>query len=105
MCVSCALWLSFAAVGHACTLMWNPPTTYTDGTAISELLSYRVYFTPAGSSIATKVADVAVPTVVLTCAVGSYYVTAYGQFSLESAKSNTIASKQLAVPTNLQRTD
>lgn len=93
-----------AQPGSACTLTWNAPTTYSDGSPIAsgEVVNYRVYFTPAGSVSTQKVADTTTPEATLVCPVGEYYVTAYSNIGAESMRSNSVTIKQLNKPVNLK---
>ena len=86
------------ATGSA-TLSWTPPTQNTDGSALSNLAGYRVYWgTSQGSypnsvtisnpGLATYVVDQ------LTPARWYFVVTAYSSSGVESSPSN-VASKQV----------
>jgi hypothetical protein len=88
----------------ACTFTWDAVGTYTDGTVVTEQVSYRLHFKPAGSAVWQTVADVNVATATLVCAAGQYYVTAYTASAAESAASNTVTLQQATTPVNLRWT-
>src|ERR1043165_6220459 len=79
----------------ACQFTWTPPTTNVDGTPLTDLSGYKVYFTPQGSTTPNVAADVTAPatgtSIAGACQKGSYYATAYNKYGLESASSNVIA--------------
>ena len=86
------------ATGSA-TLTWNPPTQNTDGTGLTNLAGYRVYWgtsqgnypnsvTISNPGLATYVVDQ------LTPARWYFVVTAYSSTGVESSASN-VASKQV----------
>jgi hypothetical protein len=79
------------------TLSWTQPTENTDGTPITDLAGYHIYYGTDSSNF-TQTLDIVEPTttsyVIRGLHNGTYYfaVTAYNGFGIESAKSN-IASK------------
>lgn len=80
------------------TLTWVPPTQNTDGTALTNLASYKIYWGTASSAL-TNVVTLAAPasTKLLTgLPVGPFFVgiTALTATGVESGKSN-IASKTI----------
>jgi hypothetical protein len=78
-------------------LSWQPPTTNTDGTALTDLAGYRVYYGTSPTT-RTKIANVASPGVashlIENLGTGTWYftVTAYNTSGLESEDS-PMASK------------
>lgn len=74
-------------------LSWNAPTTYTDGTPMTDLTGYKIYYgTSSGNySNVTDVGNVTSYTVA-NLATGTYYfaVTAYDSAGVESAYSNEV---------------
>jgi len=79
------------------TLSWLPPTQNTDGSALSDLAGYRVYWGPAPGNYPNSVTvpNAGLATYVvgqLTPAVWHFAVTAYTNAGVESAYSN-VASK------------
>jgi hypothetical protein len=81
-----------AATGSA-TLTWTPPTTRSDGTALSNLASYRVYYGTQSASLTTRI-DLNNPGlssyVVTNLASGTWFfaVTAVDSTGSESDRSN-----------------
>jgi hypothetical protein len=79
------------------TLSWTQPTENTDGSPLTDLAGYHIYYGTDSSNF-TQVIDIVGPTstshVIRGLHTGTYYfaVTAYNGFGIESAKSN-IASK------------
>jgi hypothetical protein len=86
----------------ACTLSWNAVTTYTTGAVITGVVTYKVYFTPVGSSTVQTVATTTVLTATLVCPAGVYSVTATAPLVLESALSTSVVLNQASAPVNLQ---
>jgi hypothetical protein len=83
-----------AVSNGSATLSWTPPTTNTNGTALTNLAGYRVYWgTSAGSYSNSVTLNNAGLTsyVVSSLAPGTYYfaVTALNSSGVESAKSNS----------------
>ena len=87
-------------------LTWDPPTTNTDGTPLTDLSGYKVYWsTTSGSYSDVKSKDVGnVVKADIKVITGSYdvdyyfVVTAYDTFKNESAFSNEVSSKDPLVP-------
>jgi hypothetical protein len=81
------------------TLTWTAPTTNTDGTALTDLAGYHIYY---GTSAEALTQEVDVPGAVTTTYEisglnsGTYYfsVTAYSSIGIESAESN-VGSKTI----------
>ena len=75
------------------TLTWTPPTTNTDGTALTDLAGYRVYYGTSSGSYGSPIDVGNVSTYVISnLAAGSYYfaVTAYDTAGIESNFSNEV---------------
>lgn len=94
--------LSSAIAGEA-NICWTPPTKNTDGSALTDLAGYRVYY---GSSAATLDKVVQVPNPAATCQVitnlldGSTWhfgVRAYNSKGVDSGLSN-IPTKSFTIP-------
>jgi hypothetical protein len=92
---------SFTAFASAITLAWDPPTTNTDGTPLTNLAGYKIYYgTTSGSYTNTIDAGNVTASVVTDLVDGlAYYfaVTAYNSAGGESSFSNEI-SKTTPVP-------
>lgn len=83
---------------------WSPPTSNTDGTPLTDLASYNVYWNSGDPSLVTaptgkvkSVAPAATPAITITnLAAGNWYfaVTAINAMGVESALSN-IATKTI----------
>jgi Fibronectin type III domain len=81
------------------TLTWTAPTENTDGTALTDLAGYHIYY---GTSAEALTQEVDVPGAVTTTyeisglSSGTYYfaVTAYSSIGIESAESN-VGSKTI----------
>ncbi len=74
---------------HACTLAWDPVTTYSNGSPATGI-NYKLYFTPHGSTTPGVIDDTAQTSSTFTCAAGTYTVTAYDQAAVESVVSNAV---------------
>lgn len=78
------------------TVTWTAPTTYTDGTALTDLAGYHVYYGTSPSSL-TQVIDVAnagaTSDTISNLASATWYfaVTAYTTSGLESALSSVVS--------------
>jgi len=104
--------LCFAAIGFAAdvTLTWQSPTTNSDGTPLTDLAGYKIYYgNISGTYDKTKAVDVGnvlTKTLINFCE-GTYYfvATAYDTSGNESVYSNEV-SKTIniapAAPTGLQ---
>jgi hypothetical protein len=83
-----------AVAGGSATLSWTPPTQNTDGSPLTNLAGYRVYW---GTSATSLTSSVTLNNAGLTAYVaeslapGTYYfaVTAVNSLGVESARSNT----------------
>jgi hypothetical protein len=88
-----------AVASGSATLSWTPPTQNTDGSALTNLAGYRVYWGPAvgnyTSSVTLNTAGVT-SYVVESLAPGTYYfaVSAVNAGGVESTLSNS-ASKTI----------
>lgn len=82
------------------TVSWTPPTTRTDGTALTDLAGYRICYGTSAASM-TQTIDVkditAASYVVANLSAGTWYfaVKAYTTTGEESSLSNT-ASKTIS---------
>jgi hypothetical protein len=86
------------SLGNA-TLSWTPPIQNTDGTGLTDLAGYRIYYGTSATSLAQsiQIANAGVSTYMLeNLAPGTYYfaVRAYTSGGVESANSN-VASKTI----------
>jgi hypothetical protein len=87
-------------VAGAATLSWKPPTTNTDGSALTNLAGYRIYYgtsTDAMNQAVDIKASSVITYMVDGLSPGTWYfaVTAYTSTGTESARSN-IASKTVS---------
>jgi hypothetical protein len=88
-----------ASTTGSATLTWVAPTENTDGTAVTDLAGYRIYYGTSATDLTQEI-DLAGTTstsyVVSGLAPGTYYfaVTAYSTAGMESAESNQ-ASKSI----------
>lgn len=81
------------------TLSWTPPTTNTNGTSLTNLAGYRIYYGTSSSSLTNQIQIANAGTaryVVQNLAKGTYYfgVRAYNSSGTESKLSN-VAAKQI----------
>jgi hypothetical protein len=85
-----------AAVTGSATLSWTPPTTRTDGSTLSNLQGYRIYYGTNSSSLTNRV-DVTNPSlstyVIDNLAAGTWYfaATAVDGTGAESALTPTVS--------------
>lgn len=87
-----------SATGRA-TLSWTPPTANTNGTSLTNLAGYRIYYGTSSSSLSKTItiSNASVSTYVvddLTAATWYFAVKAYNTAGVESAMSNK-ASKTI----------
>ncbi len=78
-------------ITHDVTLTWEPPITNADGTPLTDLAGYRVYFGPGSGNYIYKnnVGDVTICTIGgLTRGTWCFVVTAYDTAGNESDYSN-----------------
>ena len=87
--------MSTVAFGAEATLTWTPPTQNTDGSALTDLAGYRIYYGTASGTYTLGPIDVADPTAVEYVVTGlnndtTYYfvATSYNSAGTESAYSN-----------------
>jgi hypothetical protein len=75
------------------TLSWNAPTTNTDGTPLTDLAGYKVYYGTKSRTYTNSTVIGKVTTYTINLASGTYYftVTAYDSTGLESTFSNEAA--------------
>jgi hypothetical protein len=81
------------------TVNWTPPTSNTDGSTLTSLSGYRIYYGTAGNSLtqSVQVANVGLTSYTLTNLTGGAWyfgVSAYTSGGQESALSNVV-SKQI----------
>lgn len=81
------------------TLSWTPPTTNSDGSTLTNLAGYRIYYGTSSNSLTQRVqvANPGIATYVISGLTrGTYYfaVRAYNSAGVESAPSN-VASKTI----------
>ena len=102
-----ALLLS-ASCSWGCQLTWTAPTTNVDGSPLTNLESYTLYFQPAGSSTPQVEATVKAPATSATvngaCKRGAYTVTAVNSYGLESDPSNEVVVTKPNAPVITQAT-
>jgi hypothetical protein len=88
-----AFTVAAAALGTA-TLAWDPPTTYTDGTPVTNITGFRIYYGTVPGSY-SKVIDTGNTTTwtITGLSSGAWYfvVTAYDSFGMESDYSNELS--------------
>ena len=80
------------------TLDWLPPTANTDGTTLTNLAGYTVYYgtSPDNLSKSVKVSNAGVATYTVTgLASGTWYfaVTSYSADGVESSRTTTVSTK------------
>lgn len=86
----------------AATLSWTPPTENTDGTQLTDLAGYNIYWGTTEGTYTNEI-NIANPTittyVVEALAPGTYYfvATAYNESGVESSFSN-VATKNITGP-------
>jgi len=86
--------VSQPATSGTATLTWTAPTTNTDGSALTDLAGYHVYYGTSASALSTVI-DIANPATttytIASLASGTWYfaVNAYTTSGVESALSNT----------------
>ena len=93
-----AITVNGIALGSA-SLAWTPPTQNTDGSSLTNLAGYTIYYGPGPTSLSNKVviANPGLSTYLVgNLASGTYYfgITAYTTLGTESAMSN-IGSKTI----------
>jgi fibronectin type 3 domain-containing protein len=84
------------ASANSVTLLWDAPTTYTDGTPVTGFVGYKVYYGTA-SRVYTYVVDVQDKTThtidALTPGTTYYFaITAYDSSGIESDFSNELST-------------
>jgi hypothetical protein len=79
-------------VASAVTLTWDAPTTNDDGSPITGLYSYKVYYRAKTIDPFTSLGEVLAPTVTFTLSLakGEYLVRAVNDLGLESVDSNIL---------------
>ena len=81
--------------GSTATLTWTPPTTRTDGSALTNLAGFNIYYgnSPTGLANELNVPSAGLSTYVISnLPAGNYFfaMTAYDSDALESDKTNTV---------------
>lgn len=84
------------ATSGSATLNWTAPTTNTDGSALTDLAGYHIYYgtSPSTMSTVVNISNVATTTYTLSnLAAGTWYfaATSYTTSGLESALSSTVS--------------
>jgi hypothetical protein len=91
---STTLTVTAVTVMGSATLAWIAPTTYTDGTTLTSLWGYKIYYgtSPGNYTISVNVGNVTTYTVT-NLSTGTYYfaVTAYDISGIESSYSNQVS--------------
>ena len=82
----------------ATTLTWTAPTTNTDGSPLTDLSGYNLYYGTSSGNYTNTIHVGNATTYTLNLSVGSYYfvATAYNSLGVESADSNEIMKAVLA---------
>jgi fibronectin type 3 domain-containing protein len=93
---STTLTVTATASANSVTLLWDAPTTYTDGTPVTGFVGYKVYYGTA-SRVYTYVVDVQDKTThtidALTPGTTYYFaITAYDSSGIESDFSNELST-------------
>jgi hypothetical protein len=91
-----AITVNPAATPGVATLSWTPPTTNTDGSVLTNLAGYRIYYGTSSSALTqvVQVANAGVTRYVLDgLGRGTYYfaVRAYTTAGVESENSNIVS--------------
>ena len=76
------------------TLSWTAPTTYTDGSPLTDLAGYKIYYGPSsGNYIASLDIGNSTSYTINNLSTGTYYfaVTAYDASGYESTFSNEVS--------------
>jgi hypothetical protein len=91
---STTLTVTAATTGGSARLAWGVPTTYTDGTPLTNLAGYKVYYGTSSGSY-TRIIDVGNVTTytINNLSSGTYYfaVTAYDIQQIESSYSSEVS--------------
>jgi hypothetical protein len=91
---SATLTVTAITVTKSATLAWNAPTTNTDGTSLTDLAGYKIYYGTSSGNYATSVNVGNVTTYTINnLSTGTYYfaVTAYDSSAVESYYSNQVS--------------
>lgn len=94
--------LSNAASAGTATLTWTAPTQNTDGTPLTDLAGYKIYYgtsATALTTVGTISSPTATTTVIPSLGVGTWYfaMTAFNAAGAESARTATV-SKVITAP-------
>lgn len=98
------LLLALAPLASACTFTWAAVTTYADGTPVSGVIIYRMYYRPVATTPGEPIYAGTAPTATLLCPAGEYYVTASTLQGGESVASSIVLLPPSSGPVNLQGT-
>ncbi len=98
--LSLVMLLFSISLASACTFIWTAPTTNTDGTPVTNLAGYRLYY--GGVKLGP---DIAAPATTLStssaCQAGSYTVTAFNTQNVESPPSLPFVAGSPSAPGGL----
>lgn len=84
-------------MAHACTLLWDAPTTNEDGSPLTDLANYRAYYrvnTGGTWQLLGEVGATVTSVVVEPCLVGQYMVHAVNAVGVASDDSNIASVKK-----------
>ncbi len=90
---SATLTVTAITVTGSATLSWAAPTTNTDGTPLTDLAGYKIYYGTSPGNYTTSIDIGNVTTYTITnLSTGTYYftVTAYDSSGIESSYSNQV---------------
>lgn len=96
--------LALAPLASACTFTWAAVTTYADGTPVSGVIIYRMYYRPVATTPGEPIYAGTAPTATFLCPAGEYYVTASTLVGGESIASAIVVLRPSSGPVNLQST-
>ncbi len=82
----------------ATTLTWTAPTTNSDGSPLTDLAGYNLYYGTSSGNYTNTIHVGNATTYTLNLSVGSYYfvATAYNSLGVESSDSNQVVKTVLA---------
>ena len=81
----------------ATTLTWNAPTTNSDGSPLTDLAGYNLYYGTSSGNYTNTIRVGNATTYILNLSAGSYYfvATAYNSLGVESSESNQVVKTVL----------
>jgi len=101
--ISCVIFSNASiAFGYTVTLSWDPPPTNADGSPLTDLGGYKVYYGTTSNTYSKTIDVGKVTTYKINLATGvTYYfaVTAYNQAGYESDFSNTVSKTKYILTT------